>query len=98
MDSRTDSSTDKSEEASDDNKNQSEEQIAQGARPKAEGGQSKTEGEENKPESPALDPAEADDSKTIAKQSETSHFWIAGQANIILQWYPSFRAKYSDDN
>lgn len=30
--------------------------------------------------------------------SDSSRFWISGQANIILQWHPSFPAKYSGPN
>jgi hypothetical protein len=39
-----------------------------------------------------------DETPTIFHHSETSHFWIAGQINLISQWHPSFRAKYSGDN
>ena len=30
--------------------------------------------------------------------SETSRYWISGQANIIFQWHPSFPAQYSGPN
>ena len=46
-------------------------------------------------------PSAGDDSKdsgdllTVFPHSETSRYWISGQANIILQWHPAFPAKYS---
>jgi high affinity Mn2+ porin len=39
--------------------------------------------------------ADADDSLTIFPHSETSRYWISGQANIVFQWHPSFIAAYS---
>jgi len=39
-----------------------------------------------------------ENSPTIFPHSQTSRFWISGQINTILQWHPSFRAKYSGDN
>src|SRR5689334_9088623 len=36
--------------------------------------------------------------KTIFPHSQTSRFWISGQVNVILQWHPSFPAKYSGAN
>lgn len=35
---------------------------------------------------------------TIFNHSQTSRFWLSGQINIILQWHPSFHAKYSGAN
>ncbi len=35
---------------------------------------------------------------TVFPHSESTRYWISGQANIILQWHPSFRAKYSGIN
>jgi high affinity Mn2+ porin len=32
---------------------------------------------------------------TVFPHSETSRYWISGQANIILQWHPEFPAEYS---
>jgi high affinity Mn2+ porin len=45
-------------------------------------------------------PAEAthDDVLTLFPHSQTSRYWISGQANIILQWHPSFPAEYSGTN
>ncbi len=31
----------------------------------------------------------------IFPHSDTSRFWISGQANLILQWHPAFRSPYS---
>src|SRR5580700_4058276 len=43
---------------------------------------------------------EPDDSDmvTVFPHSETSRYWISGQANIILQWHGSFPAAYSGKN
>jgi high affinity Mn2+ porin len=38
------------------------------------------------------------DPLTVFPHSETSRYWISGQANIILQWHGSFPAKYSGPN
>ncbi|HEY6329965.1 MAG TPA: carbohydrate porin [Blastocatellia bacterium] len=35
---------------------------------------------------------------TMFPHSDSSRYWISGQANIILQWNPSFPAKYSGPN
>ena len=35
---------------------------------------------------------------TIFPHSETSRYWISGQANIVFQWHPTFPAKYSGTN
>ena len=35
---------------------------------------------------------------TFLPHSETSRFWISAQGNVILQWHPSFPAKYSGAN
>src|SRR5260370_28213050 len=35
---------------------------------------------------------------TIFPHSESGRYWISGQTNIILQWHPSFRAKYTGIN
>jgi high affinity Mn2+ porin len=38
------------------------------------------------------------DPLTLFPHSETSRYWISGQANIILQWHGSFPAKYTGTN
>jgi hypothetical protein len=40
----------------------------------------------------------SDDTLTLFPHSETSRYWISGQANIIFQWHPEFHAKYSGKN
>jgi high affinity Mn2+ porin len=42
--------------------------------------------------------SESSDPLTLFPHSETSRYWISGQANIILQWHPSFPAKYTGPN
>jgi carbohydrate-selective porin OprB len=49
------------------------------------------------------DPAPADDSSsggsaTLFPHSESSRFWISGQANIITQWHPAFHSPYQGPN
>jgi len=39
-----------------------------------------------------------DDSVTIFPHSNTSRYWISGQANIVLQGHPWFPAKYTGPN
>lgn len=40
----------------------------------------------------------SDSPTTLFPHSQTSRFWISGQANIILQWHPAFHAAYSGPN
>lgn len=47
---------------------------------------------------PADDDSGSGDILTLFPHSETSRYWISGQANIILQWNPSLPAKYSGTN
>jgi high affinity Mn2+ porin len=35
---------------------------------------------------------------TLFPHSDTSRYWISGQANIVFQWHPSFPAAYSGPN
>lgn len=35
---------------------------------------------------------------TLFPHSETSRYWISGQANVVLQWHGSFPAKYNGPN
>ncbi len=56
----------------------------------------------SEPDSSA-DQATGDDSNpsdllTVFPHSETSRYWISGQANVVLQWHPTFPAKYSGPN
>ncbi|HLW82985.1 MAG TPA: carbohydrate porin [Candidatus Acidoferrales bacterium] len=47
---------------------------------------------------PAKSKQESSDSLTVFPHSETSRYWISGQANFVFQWHPSFPAKYSGPN
>ena len=38
------------------------------------------------------------DPLTLFPHSATSRYWISGQANIVLQWHPTFPAQYSGPN
>lgn len=50
--------------------------------------------------SPTQESAPAADSATLTMfpHSDSTRWWISGQANIILQWHPSFPSKYSGPN
>jgi high affinity Mn2+ porin len=44
-------------------------------------------------------PDNSDDSPlTLFPHSDTSRYWISGQANVVFQWHPAFPAKYSGPN
>ena len=47
---------------------------------------------------PAGTEPDSDDVLTLFPHSETSRYWISGQANIILQWHGRFPAAYSGTN
>jgi high affinity Mn2+ porin len=48
---------------------------------------------------PSAAPEPADSGAlSFLPHSESSRFWISGQGNIILQWHPTFPAKYSGPN
>jgi high affinity Mn2+ porin len=44
------------------------------------------------------DNSQTDDTLTLFPHSDTSRYWISGQANVILQWHPTFPSKYSGKN
>ena len=44
------------------------------------------------------DSAPDDPVLTMFPHSQTSRWWVSGQDNIIMQWHPSFDAKYSGPN
>jgi len=48
--------------------------------------------------SPSGDSPTDSEPVTLFPHSESSKYWISGQANIILQWHPAFPAKYSGVN
>jgi high affinity Mn2+ porin len=52
---------------------------------------------------PQTSPAPGDESSsnglaTLFPHSESSRFWISGQANFISQWHPAFRSPYQGPN
>ena len=50
-------------------------------------------------DSPAPQPEQAtDDPATLFPHSESSRWWISGQANFISQWHPTFRSPYQGPN
>jgi high affinity Mn2+ porin len=52
------------------------------------------------PAPPKTEPAEdpQGDAVTMFPHSESSRWWVSGQANVILQWHGSFPAKYTGAN
>ncbi|MGO9589242.1 MAG: carbohydrate porin [Candidatus Acidiferrales bacterium] len=42
--------------------------------------------------------SDSNDPLALFPHSETSRYWISGQANIVLQWHGAFPAKYSGPN
>ena len=52
------------------------------------------------PQASAASPDGSDpgDILTVFPHSDTAPYWISGQANVILQWHPRFRAKYTGPN
>jgi high affinity Mn2+ porin len=54
------------------------------------------------PESNTAAQSESDsgdpDPLTVFPHSESSRYWISGQANVVFQWHPPFPAKYSGPN
>src|ERR1700678_2957800 len=46
----------------------------------------------------AVDDSTDSDVLTLFPHSQTSRYWISGQANVILQWHDSFPAAYSGKN
>ncbi len=61
---------------------------------------SSSEDQSPPPQTPAAPPEDStpEDTLTVFPHSETARYWISGQANIILQWHPRFRAKYTGPN
>jgi len=50
------------------------------------------------PPGPGSDDSSDGNPLTLFPHSETSRYWISGQANIVLQWHGAFPAKYSGPN
>jgi len=49
-------------------------------------------------QAPSTDDSTGDEVLTLFPHSESGRFWISGQANIIMQWHPTFPAQYSGVN
>lgn len=54
--------------------------------------------ETDQPSSTSGDSEAAADALTLFPHSESSRYWISGQANIIFQWHPAFTAPYTGKN
>jgi len=52
----------------------------------------------NQSAAPPTDDSSSSDVLTLFPHSETSRYWISGQANVVFQWHPTFPAKYSGPN
>jgi len=52
------------------------------------------------PLAPSGSSADSDpgDVLTVFPHSESSRYWISGQANVVFQWHPTFPAQYSGAN
>lgn len=42
--------------------------------------------------------SDSGDTLTLFPHSETSRYWISGQANVVMQWHPRFAAPYTGPN
>jgi high affinity Mn2+ porin len=42
--------------------------------------------------------SDAGESLTLFPHSDSSRYWISGQANVVLQWHPAFHSSYSGKN
>jgi high affinity Mn2+ porin len=52
-------------------------------------------GEQTQAQQTAAAADDADDPLSLFPHSESSRYWISGQANIVFQWHPSFPAQYT---
>jgi high affinity Mn2+ porin len=61
-----------------------------------------TQTQQTGPEPGAVAPSDSDSGNaeplTVFPHSESSRYWISGQANVVFQWHPSFSAQYSGPN
>ncbi len=42
--------------------------------------------------------SDSEESLTLFPHSDSARYWISGQANVVLQWHPTFRSPYSGKN
>lgn len=47
---------------------------------------------------PVAEVSKPSDSLTLFPHSDTSRYWISGQANVVLQWHGAFAAQYNGPN
>jgi high affinity Mn2+ porin len=57
--------------------------------------QSAANSQEAGPQASAPEEADSSDPVALFPHSETSRYWISGQANVVFQWHPTFPAKYT---
>jgi high affinity Mn2+ porin len=50
------------------------------------------------PDNPNTEDSSSSEPLTVFPHSDTSRYWISGQANIVLQWHGDFPAQYSGTN
>jgi high affinity Mn2+ porin len=62
------------------------------------GGGSSNKDQSTEATSAAGGDADPSDPTTLFPHSEMSRYWISGQANVVLQWHPTFPAQYSGQN
>jgi len=53
---------------------------------------------DSSPGQSAGESSKPNDPLALFPHSETSRYWISGQANVVLQWHPAFAAQYSGPN
>ena len=58
----------------------------------------KTQSQDTPNPPPSSDEPTPGDPVTLFPHSESSRYWISGQANIVFQWHPTFPARYSGPN
>jgi high affinity Mn2+ porin len=57
--------------------------------------QSSAAGSQDSPQASSAEDSDSSDPVTLFPHSETSRYWISGQANVVFQWHPTFPAKYT---
>ena len=68
------------------------------AAPRAALAQNSAPVENDQAPSASVASADQDAPLTMFAHSNTSRYWISGQANVVLQWHPTFSAEYTGPN
>ena len=76
----------------------SEQALDQDSLQSAQPDQTGTQSGAPAPPDSSADDSSDNDTLTLFPHSDTSRYWISGQANIVLQWHGAFPAKYSGPN